>query len=114
MLLTVPGMTAEAAAAIVAGRQEFAKDVRNTVAWPLTTETLDAATFRKIAPYITIKAYQYHVEVVGYADHLKVARRLEWIIEMVGPIAQIKYHRDLTRLGLAWPLDDDQVVVLSD
>jgi type II secretory pathway component PulK len=114
VLMTVPDMTEETAAAIVAGRQEFAADVLNTVAWPLITETIDAATFRRIAPYITTKAYQYHVEVVGYADHLKMSRRLEWIIEMVGPIAQIKYHRDLTRLGLAWPLDDDNVIVLGD
>ena len=114
VLTVVPEMTPEAAAAIVAGRQEFAPDVLRSVAWPLTTETVDWATFRRIAPYITTKAYQYHVEVVGYADHLKVSRRLEWILEMVGPIAQIKYHRDLTRLGLAWPLDDESVIVLSD
>ncbi|MFQ5804871.1 MAG: hypothetical protein ACE5I3_00310 [Phycisphaerae bacterium] len=111
VLLTIPGMTEEAAAAIVGGRQEFDADTLRTTAWPLTTETLDAATFKEIAPYITTKAYQFHVEVVGYADHVKASKRLEWIIEMVGPLAQIKYHRDLTRLGLAWPLDDETVIV---
>lgn len=114
VLLTVPNMTDQAAAAIVAGRLELDAETLRTTAWPLTTETLGAGTFRGIAPYITTKAYQFHVEVVGYADHLKTSRRLEWLIEMVGPLAQIKYHRDLTRLGLAWPLDDETVIVVSD
>lgn len=120
VLMIVPNMTEEAAAAIVAGREqilaqdpEVAAATLQTTAWPLTTETLDAATFRAIAPYITTKAYQFHVEVLGYADHLKTAQRLEWVIEMIGPLAQIKYHRDLTRLGQAWPVDDPRVIVVG-
>jgi type II secretory pathway component PulK len=111
VLLTIPGMTEEAAATIVAGRREVDAELLRTPAWLVITETLDVATFKEIAPYITTKSYQFHVEVIGYADHLKVAKRLEWVIEMVGPLAQIKYHRDLTRLGLAWPLDDETVIV---
>jgi hypothetical protein len=111
VLMIVPGMTPEAAAAIVDAREQLGADMLRTTAWPLTTETIDAPTFRRIAPYITTKAYQFHVEVVGYADHLKTSRRLEWVIEMVGPLAQIKYHRDLTRLGFAWPVDDETVIV---
>lgn len=114
VLLTVPNLTEEVAAAIVGARRGLDADTVRTTAWPLTTGTLSAATFRAIAPYITTKAYQFHVEVVGYADHRKTSKRLEWIIEMVGPLAQIKYHRDLTRLGLAWPLDDETVIVESD
>ena len=121
VLMIVPSMTEEAAAAIIAGRdeilagdEEVAAATLQTTAWPLTSEVVDAATFRSIAPYITTRAYQFHVEVLGYADHLKMARRLEWVIEMVGPMAQIKYHRDLTRLGLAWPVDDETVVVAGE
>ncbi len=111
VLLTIPGMTEETAAAIVVGRSEVDAALLATPAWLVISETLDAGTFKQIAPYLTAKAYQFHVEVVGYADHLKIAKRMEWIIEMVGPLAQIKYHRDLTRLGRAWPLDDDTVIV---
>jgi type II secretory pathway component PulK len=111
VLMTIPGMTEEAAAAIVAGRAEADAELLKTPAWLVITETLDAGTFKQIAPYITTKAYQFHVEVVGYADHLKIAKRLEWIIEMVGPLAQVKYHRDLTGLGLAWPLYSETVIV---
>lgn len=114
VLLTIPGMTEEAAAALVAGRKEADAELLTSPVWPLITETLDAATFKAIAPYITTKSYQFHVEIVGYADHLKIARRLEWIIEMVGPLAQVKYYRDLTRLGVGWPLDIENVIVESD
>lgn len=113
VLKVIPGMTEEAAAAIVAGRAEAGADLLRTPAWPLIAGAVDAATFRRIAPYITTKAYQFHIEVVGYADHLQTFRRLEWIIEMIGPMAQIKYHRDLTRLGLAWPIDSENVLVTS-
>ena len=114
VLLTIPGMTEQAAAAIAAGRKEVEADLLTSPVWPLLTEAIDAATFKRIAPYITTKSSQFHVEIIGYADHLKIARRLEWIIEMVGPLAQIKYYRDLTRLGVAWPLDIESVIVESE
>jgi type II secretory pathway component PulK len=114
VLMTIPGMTEEAAAAIVVGRRDVDAELLRTPAWLVITETLDAGTFKQIAPYITTKSYQFHVEVIGYADHLKMAKRLEWIIEMVGPLAQVKYHRDLTRLGLAWPIDDENVIVQGE
>lgn len=105
VLLTIPGMTAEAADALIAARLTTDREALLTPAWPLTTETIDDLTFRQIAPYITTKAYQFHVEIVAYADHTQQARRFEWLIEMVGPLAQIKYHRELTSLGIAWPVD---------
>jgi DNA uptake protein ComE-like DNA-binding protein len=114
VLRTIPGMTEEAAVALVAGRKEVAPELLGNPAWPVIAETIDRATYKRIAPYITTKAYQFHVEIVGYADHLKLAQRLEWIIEMVGPLAQVKYHRDLTRLGVGWPLDIESVIVQSE
>ena len=112
VLMVIPHMTAEAAAAIVSARSELDAETLRSPAWPLTTGTLDAAVFKAIAPYITTRAYQFHVEVLGYGDHVKVTRRLEWVIEMIGPLAQIKYHRDLTRLGPAWPIDEENVIVI--
>ncbi len=111
VLQTIPGMTTDAAAAIVAARRELDAKSLRTTAWPLTTGAVSASVFRAIAPSITTKAYQYTVEVVGYADHSKQTRRMQWLIEMIGPLAQIRYHRDLTGLGMAWPLDDERVIV---
>lgn len=110
VLAVIPGMTAQAVAAIVSTRGTLEAEQLRTTAWPLVAGAVDAPTFKRIAPHITTKAHQFHVEIVGYSDHNKVSRRLEWVIEMVGPLAQVKYHRDLTNLGLAWPVDADTVV----
>lgn len=109
VLMLVPGMTEEAASAILTTREKLDAPALKTIAWPLVYAGVDPAVYKAIAPYITVRAYQFHVEVLGYADHLKIAKRVEWIIEMVGPLAQIKYTRDLTALGFAWPVDDDTV-----
>jgi len=110
VLAVIPGMTPQAVAAIVSTRGTLEAEQLRTTAWPLVTGAVDAATFRRIAPHITTKAHQFHVEIVGYSDHNRVSRRLEWVIEMVGPLAQIRYTRDLTNLGPAWPVDEDTVV----
>ena len=113
VLAVIPGMTAEAIELIIGTRRTLDSETLRTTAWPLTTGTLDAATFKQVAPFITTKSYQFHVEVIGYADHVKLMRRFEWIIEMVGPLAQVKYYRDLTRLGAAWPIDDDNFLITA-
>lgn len=111
VLLIVPGMTPDVADAIIAGRQSIDGEQRKTTAWLLTEGLISPAAYRRIAPYITAKAYQFHVEILGYADHLPMMRRFEWLVEMIGPIPQVLYYRDLTPLGFAWPIDDDTVVV---
>ncbi|MFN0135649.1 MAG: hypothetical protein ACKVS9_05965 [Phycisphaerae bacterium] len=111
VLSLIPGITPDAVGAIIATRQAADPATLATTAWPLVSGAVDAPTFRRIAPYITTKSYQFHVEVVGYADHAKLMRRFEWVIEMIGPLAQVKYFRDLSSLGLSWPLDTEVQVV---
>lgn len=113
VLELIPGMTVEMIGAILEGRTTVEAEQLATTAWPLTAGVLSAGSFKRIAPYITTKSYQFHVEVLGYADHRKLFKRLEWVLEMVGPLGQVKYHRDLTRLGLAWPIDDENYVIVS-
>lgn len=111
VLLLIPGITPEAAGAIYAARRELDPAEMRTIAWPLVAGVIDTDTFHRIAPWITAKSYQFRVEVVGYSDHLRVYRRYEWMIEMLGPMAQVRYRRDLTGLGFGWPVDTDQVIV---
>ncbi|HOO17757.1 MAG: general secretion pathway protein GspK [Phycisphaerae bacterium] len=108
VLSLIPGITPEAVEAIIAARPALTPTAARTPAW-LLSAGVDTATFHAIAPFITTKAYQYRVEVLGYADHNRVVKRCEWIIEMVGPVAQVRYFRDLTALGLGWPIDDEYV-----
>ena len=60
--------------------------------------------FLAIAPQITARGSRFHVEVMGYGDHVGSMVRLEAIIEMRGPIAQIVYNRDITMLGTSYPI----------
>ncbi len=111
ILALIPGITPEAAAAIASTRATLDPATLSTTAWPLTTGAIEPGVFKAIALYITTKSYQFHVEVVGYADHVRLSRRHEWIIEMIGPMAQIRYDRDLSSLGLAWPIDSETQIV---
>ncbi|MBL8878242.1 MAG: general secretion pathway protein GspK [Phycisphaerales bacterium] len=111
VLSLLPGITPEAVVAMTDARKTLSPAQLATTAWPLTSGAVDPVTFGRIAPYITTKAYQFRVEVVGYADHIKIARRYEWIVEMLGPLPQVRYQRELTARGFSWPVDDESVVV---
>jgi type II secretory pathway component PulK len=111
VLRLVPNMTEAMVESIVATRPSVEEDALRTTAWLVTSGAVTPAQFRRVAPYLTARSFQFEVEVLGYADHVKTFRRLEWIVEMIGPVAQIKYYRDLTRLGFAWPIDDESVLV---
>ncbi|MGE0482035.1 MAG: hypothetical protein AB7Q17_16355 [Phycisphaerae bacterium] len=113
VLSLIPEITPEAVAGIIAMRRQLDPAALRTTAWPMVTGAVDPYTYKRIAPYITTKAYQVRIEVVGYADHSKVMRRMEWIVEMLGPLAQVRYHRDLTSLGLGWPIDDDDLEIVA-
>lgn len=107
VLMLVPGVNDEVAAAIVTARSGLDAESLRTTAWLVSTGAVSPAVFRQIAPRLTTKAHQFHIEALGYGDHTKLFRRVEWIVEMVGPAAQIMYRRDLTSLGMAWPIDED-------
>ena len=111
VLQALDGMPAGGAESIVAMRQELSGDVLASPDWLMTSGAVDGATYDQIKDRITTKALQFHVEIVGYGDHTKLARRYEWIIEMRGTVAQVLYHRDLTGLGFAWPIDDEMLIV---
>jgi hypothetical protein len=111
VLQALDGMPPGGAEAIVAMRQELSGDVLKSPDWIVTSGAVDSGTYDQIKDRITTHSMQFHVEIVGYGDHTKVARRYEWIIEMRGTVAQVLYHRDLTGLGFAWPIDDETMIV---
>jgi hypothetical protein len=112
VLLLIPGMDVETADAIIASRRDDRSGLLST-GWPLVRGIVDAGTFRQIAPYITTKAFQIHIEIVAYADHTPLRRRTEWVVELAGPLMQTRYRRDLTELGPAWPVDRDEETLLQ-
>ncbi|MBK9126437.1 MAG: general secretion pathway protein GspK [Phycisphaerales bacterium] len=111
VLEALDGMTPELAAQIVARRAEMSPEDLASPNWLAGAGLADPSTLATLADRLTTQALQFHVEAVGYGDHTKLARRLEWIIEVRGPFIQVVYHRDLTGLGFAWPVDDDTVLI---
>jgi hypothetical protein len=111
VLQAIDEMPPAVAEAIVALRRELPAESLADKNWVVTAGAADSATYDQFKDKITTRALQFHVEILGYGDHTKLARRYEWIIEMRGSLAQVLYHRDLTALGFAWPVDDDSFVV---
>jgi len=111
VLEALDGMTSEALEQIIAVRQELEPEALQDAEWVMQSGAVDPGTYDAIKDRITTNALQFHVEVLGYADHLKLARRYEWIVEMRGTLAQVVYTRELTSLGFAWRVDDDTFVI---
>lgn len=110
VLALIPGITPEAVASLVEARKQLDPNTMKTIAWPVTAGIIDPGIWKAIAPYITTKSYQFRIEVLGYADHAKLMKRMEYQIEMLGSLAQVRYQRDLSALGMAWPVDDDALI----
>jgi type II secretory pathway component PulK len=111
VLRVLDGMDAESAERIVALRREQDPEALNSLDWLVSSGALEPGTYNQVQARLTTRALQFRVEVLAYADHMPAFRRDEWIIEMRGPMAQLLYHRDLTSLGRAWPIDDETILV---
>ncbi|NIQ98758.1 MAG: hypothetical protein GTN78_00935, partial [Gemmatimonadales bacterium] len=76
--------------------------------WLLAEGVLSPETYAEIAPYITVRSLQFTIESLGYADHVGAISRLQVVVEMRGPVPQVLYYRDLTRLGAVFPIREDE------
>ena len=113
-LMAIEGIDDGLARAIVDDRFELTADVpdeermdsRATTAW-LYTEGLinDAETFRKIAPNLCARGYQYHVQCVGFGWPDGRFCVIEAVIDIAGGTPRVTYLRDITRLGLPFAID---------
>lgn len=102
VLGTLPGLTAEEVDEIIAQREVLPPEEKISTAWLASIIGLEK--FEQIAPRVSTRGMRFHVESVGYGDHIGTITRLETIIEMRGPLAQIVYYRDLTTLGTTYPI----------
>jgi type II secretory pathway component PulK len=102
VLAMIEELTDEELDAIVEARPEVTGEEKATPAWLLTQGVVDENKFRQILDKITTKSSVYRIDSVGYADHLGVVERLNVVIEMRGPVAQVLYYRNLTGRGPAY------------
>lgn len=108
VLMTLPGITAQDADAIVSARQGLDAATRRTPAWLAVQEVIPPAKFRRIGPYITARSLQYTIESFGFADHVGTYKRLQAVVEMRGQVEQVLYWRDISGLGVGYPLHEDE------
>jgi len=104
VLGTIDGLNDEQISSIVSTRESLPDDEKSTPAWLVAQEVLDLSTLERIAPAITTRGQQFTIEVLGYADHIGMVSRVQAIVDLVGPIAQTIYYRDLTHLGGHYPI----------
>jgi len=108
VLRTIPGIKEEEAQAIFGKRKQVSGEEKMTTAWLVSTGVLTPKKFAKISNLITARSIQYAVDVIGFADHVGTFRRVQAVVEMRGQLAQIRYYRDISALGVGYPVWDDQ------
>jgi hypothetical protein len=90
--------------AIVAKRPSLDDEKRATTAWLVTEEVISLETYDRIAAQITARGQQFTIESLGYADHAGMVTRLQVVVDMMGPVAQTIYYRDISYLGGHFPI----------
>ncbi|MCL2348103.1 MAG: type II secretion system protein GspK, partial [Planctomycetaceae bacterium] len=112
VLLAIPGMTDEAADAIIANRISDPIELADAditemqyPIWPLLLEYIDFDTMKAIAPYVTTQGTVMSAQIVGRFDAKSPAARLKvWFDTSVKP-AKILKIQDLSDLGPGFAAD---------
>jgi len=108
VLRTIPGLTEEEVQAIVGRRDRVGGEEKMTTAWLVSAGALEPKRFALISNLVTARSIQFSVDVIGFADHVGTACRIQAVVEMRGQLAQLRYYRDISALGMGYPVWDDQ------
>ncbi|MGB0717391.1 MAG: type II secretion system protein GspK, partial [Phycisphaerae bacterium] len=109
VLACIDGLTEEQIQAILRTRDQVSAEDKATFAWLAVEEVVDLVTLEKIAPQITARGQQYQIEVLGYSDHAGMVTRLVAVVDMLGPIAQTLYQKDISYLGGGFPIREEDL-----
>ncbi|HUU10642.1 MAG TPA: helix-hairpin-helix domain-containing protein [Phycisphaerae bacterium] len=109
VLATVPGLDASVAQQIVDVRGSLDVPSKATPAWLYAQNLLDADAFKKVAPYVTARSYQFSVRCVGFGVPCGRYRVVEAVLDLAGEVPRIAYLRDISRLGMPFALDPELV-----
>jgi hypothetical protein len=104
VLRTVPGIDEPLAESIVSARRSISPERRGSIAWLLQEGVVDAAQFKQLASFLTARSFQYSFHVAGYGVPSGRYRVLDVIIDLAGDEPRIVFLRDLTKLGMPFPL----------
>jgi len=95
------------ASRIVDARVMVAPEDAATTAWLVTGDVVSAETYRRIAPLLTSRSFQYRIRVVGFGVPSGRYCVLEAVVDLADGQPRIVYLRDLTRMGLPFAVDTD-------
>jgi type II secretory pathway component PulK len=109
VLAVLPGLDASLAQQIVDLRKDLPPETKSTIAWLYTQNLLEAEAFKKAAPFLTARSYQYAARCIGFGVPCGRYRVLEAVLDLSGGTPRVAYLRDITRLGLPFALDTDVV-----
>ncbi len=109
VLQCIDGLTGQNIDDIITKRATLEPAKKATTAW-LWTEGVFKETeqYAAVQHQITARGRQFTIESIGFSDHKGLYSRLQVIVNMRGPMAQIVYYRDLTKLGLAYPIHGEE------
>lgn len=104
VLKALPGIDEAKAESIIEARDNLRPELRQSTAWLYSEKLLSADEFKALAPMITTRSFQYRFNVIGYGMPSGRYRVFEVVIDTADKQPQITYLRDITRLGLPFPL----------
>jgi len=108
VLLTIPGMTEEAADNILYNRIEDpleADDDQAYSVWPLIKGAVDLATMKSLEPYVCTGGAVYRAQIVGYYDGGGPNARLEVLFDATQSPPAVLSWNDISHLGQGYPLE---------
>ena len=108
VLSALPGIDAELAQRIVEARAGLDTQACSTIAWLYANGLMDADTFKAIAPRLTARSFQFHLQCIGFGLPCGRYRVIEAVIDLADQSPRISYLRDVTRLGPPFPLNVEQ------
>jgi hypothetical protein len=109
VLECLEGLQEEHIDAILEAREKLPDAKLRSPTWLLSEGILEMEAFAEVAPNITTRAQQFSIESLGYADHKGMVARLQVVLDMVGPIPQVIYYRDISYLGAPYPIREEDL-----
>ena len=108
VLNTIPGLSEADVDMIVGTRQQLSGEDKETTAWLVSRGVVEPETFGLISNHLTTRSIQFTIDSIGFADHTGTFVRLQVVVEMRGHLSQIRYYRDISQLGLGYPVHSDE------
>jgi hypothetical protein len=89
---------------IINTRQTLPATQRKTTAWLVTKAGVSAEQYADLQNVVTARSRQFTIESIGFSDMRGIFARLQAVVVMRGPVPQLVYERDITRLGMGFPV----------